>query len=185
LDELDLAVIIPAPDVFTGIPEVGAIDIMLREPNPRVASGRHCLVAGFPHRFQDHRSEHVLATNVLSSHFVSCPAGARPDDIAVNWAEVFQLSSGQHEDCPDARGMSGGPVFLYSETVGSRVWTAQRQLPLAGILHYQVPGGASLLAHSSRALRDFILAHLNDPGNKQFREAVADAVKGDSNQGGS
>jgi hypothetical protein len=178
LNELDLAVIIPAPDVFAGIPEIGAIDLGLRKRTRRVASGSRCLLAGFPHRLQDHRSEQVLTTNVLGSHFVSSPEGARPDDIAVNWAEVFQLSSGQHEDCPDAGGMSGGPVFLYSETVGKRVWTAERQLPLAGILHYQVvPGGASLLAHSSRALRKFILTHLKDRGDTQFREAVAAAKR--------
>jgi hypothetical protein len=172
-DELDLGVIIPAQDVFAGIPDIAAINLRLRE-NPRVVTGRFCIVVGFPRRLQDQRGDMVVTANLVSSHFVACPTGARPDDIAVNWTEVFQIASGQHEDSPDACGMSGGPVFAYIDDLGGRVWTPQRQLPLAGILHYQIePSGEYLLAHSSKTLREFIIAKLADPEQDDFRKALA------------
>lgn len=117
-ETLDLGVIVPTQDVFAGIPDIAAINLRLREPNPRVVTGRFCIVAGFPHRLQDQRDEMVVTTNAVSSHFVACPTGARPDDIAVNWTEVFQITSGQHEGSPDAGGMSGGPVFAYIDDLG-------------------------------------------------------------------
>ncbi len=173
-ETLDLGVIVPTQDVFAGIPDIAAINLRLREPNPRVVRGRFCIVAGFPHRLQDQRDEMVVTTNAVSSHFVACPSGARSDDIAVSWTEVFQITSGQHEDSPDAAGMSGGPVFAYIDDLGGRVWTPQRQLPLAGILHYQSePSGGYLLAHSSKTLREFIIAQLEDPEQDKFREAIA------------
>ncbi len=173
-DELDLAVIVPGQGVFAGIHDVAAINLRLGELSPRIVTGRFCIVAGFPRRLQDQRRDMVVATNVVSSHYVACPKGARADDIAVNWAEVFQVGSGQHEDSPDARGMSGGPVFSYIDDLGGRVWTPQRQLPLAGLLHYQIqPRGEYLLAHSSKTLREFIIAKLKDPEQNDFREALA------------
>lgn len=173
-DELDLGVIVPAQEVFAGIPDIAAINLRLREPNPRVVTGRFCIVAGFPSRLQDQRGDMVVTANAVSSHFVACPTGARPDDIAVNWTEVFQIDSGQHENSPDAGGMSGGPVFAYVDDLGGRVWTPQRQLPLAGILHYQIePSGEYLLAHSAKTLREFIIAKLADPEQDDFRNALA------------
>lgn len=173
-DELDLAVIVPPPDAFTDVPGIGAIDLALGAANPRVATGGFCILGGFPERLQHSRADRVFSTNIVGSHFIACPPQARSGDIAINWTEVLQLPSGHLEDRPGAGGMSGGPVFLYSESVGSRVWTPRRQLPFAGILHYQAqPGGEYLLAHSSHALRDFILANLNDPEQIALREALA------------
>jgi hypothetical protein len=173
-NELDLAVIIPKPEVFADVPGIAAVNLRLRDANPRVVSGRFCIVAGFPKRLQDRRSDMIVTTNMVSSHFVACPDGARPDDVAINWVEVFSLDSGKHQDSPDAGGFSGGPVFLYVDDLGGRLWTAQRQLPLAGILHIQgEPRGEYLLAHSAQALRDFITGILDGPENDEFRAALA------------
>jgi hypothetical protein len=180
-DELDLGLIVPTQGTFAGIPDIAAINLRLREANPRIVTGRFCIVAGFPLRLQDERpevalrtAELVVTTNIVSSHFVAPPPAARSDDIAVNWTEVFHIVLGRREIAPDAGGMSGGPVFSYIDDLGGGVWTARRQLPLAGILHHQVePTGEYLLAHSSGALREFIIATLEGPQQDGFREAIA------------
>jgi hypothetical protein len=120
----------------------------------------------------------IFTSNLVSSRFVARPDGARADDVAINWVEVFSLDSGKHEDAPDASGFSGGPVFLYVNDLDGRLWTAQRQLQLAGILHFQgAPRGEYLLAHSDRALRAFITRILDDPKNDEFRAALTEGFR--------
>ena len=111
-NELDLAVIVPRPEVFIDVPGIAAVNLRLREANPRVVSGRFCIVAGLPRRLQDRSTDMIVTTNIVSSHFVACPEGARPDDVAINWVEVFQLDTGKHEDSPDAGGFMLAGVQL-------------------------------------------------------------------------
>src|SRR5262249_59412095 len=54
-DELDLAVIIPKPEVFADVPEIAAVNLRLRDVDPRKLSGRFCVVTGFPQRLRDQR----------------------------------------------------------------------------------------------------------------------------------
>jgi hypothetical protein len=177
-DELDLAVIIPEPEVFAHVPGIAAVNLRLHDADARVVSGRFCIAAGLPRRLQDQRSDMIFTTNMVSSHFMACPAGARPDDVAINWVEVFMLDSGRHEDAPDAGGFSGGPVFMYVDDLGGRLWTPQRQLALAGILHFQdEQRGEYLLAHSTRELRNFITGILDRPENDEFRAALANGFR--------
>jgi hypothetical protein len=176
--EIDLAVIVPRPEVFADVPSIAAVNLRLRETNPRVVSGRFCIVAGLPRRLQDRSTDMIVTTNIVSSQFVACPEGARPDDVAINWVEVFQLDTGRHEDSPDASGFSGGPVFLYVDDLRGALWTAQRQLALAGILHFQgQPCGEYLLAHSSQALRQLITMNLDSHESEKFRAAIANGYR--------
>ncbi|HJX35757.1 MAG TPA: hypothetical protein VJ280_02230, partial [Dehalococcoidales bacterium] len=135
------------------------------------------VILGFPERFQRNvRKAFGVVCNPVYTQFIPTPIDGRPDDLALGWDKIYQVTAKQFENAPSAVGMSGGPVFSYIREAIPGAWTAEKQLIFSGILHYQHPDNC-LLGHNRQVVKDFINNLLIKFEDNDLKNALANGYK--------
>jgi hypothetical protein len=175
--EFDIGLIVPSPSLLEGLSNLRPIDVSLDTPVTKAYTAATAVILGFPERLERTvKKDFGVVSNPVSTQFVPVPVDACPDDLALGWDTIYQVTANKFENAPLAGGMFGGPIFAYIREPIPGAWTAEKQMIFSGILHYQHKDNC-LLGHNRHMVKDFVSSLLNRLENNELRDALAKGYK--------